>query len=296
MIGELAALGAAICWTFSALLYKKALLNTSPISANVVRCLFTGTFLMVCLGIANRFESLILLPRYAILLACVSGIIGLGIGDTLYMISLKLIGVSRAVPISCTYPLFNILWAIFLVDEAVTTYAVLGAVIIVFGIFILGFEEKREDVSNKKILVKGFLGALATAIIWSTSITMINVAVMDASDINYALAINTLRVSAVALFMLSLSPLLDRNLSFLKIDKKTLITLVAGGIVALGLGWFFLTFSFTKTLESRAVPISSTTPLFSTISGKALFHEKVTAKDAAGALLIVAGIFMIFLL
>ena len=66
--------------------------------------------------------------------------------------------------------------------------------------------------------------------------------------------------------------------------------------MALGLGWFLLNYSFIDTLQSRAVPISSATPLFSTLAGVLLLHEKVNAKIALGSMMIVAGIFMIFLI
>jgi drug/metabolite transporter (DMT)-like permease len=77
--------------------------------------------------------------------------------------------------------------------------------------------------------------------------------------------------------------------------KKVVATLVAGGIIALGLGWFLLTYSFIDTLQSRAVPISSVTPLFSTLAGVLLLHEKVNIKNSAGSIMIVLGIFIIFL-
>ncbi|MDI6805334.1 MAG: hypothetical protein QMD20_01570 [Candidatus Bathyarchaeia archaeon] len=46
MIGEVAALGAALSWTFSAVLYKEALLKTKPISANIVRLTCTSAILV----------------------------------------------------------------------------------------------------------------------------------------------------------------------------------------------------------------------------------------------------------
>jgi drug/metabolite transporter (DMT)-like permease len=297
MMGELAALGAAICWTVSAILYKEALLKTKPVSANIVRLVCTSIILVACLAIIGKFGVLMNLPAYAVVLACVSGIIGLGFGDTLYMTSLKLIGVARAVPITCVYPLFNLLWAVFLVEEPITLSVVLGAVTIVFGIWLL---RQETDVgtaeTEKKILVKGVAYALATAVMWSVSITMIDMAVTlpETSSLDHALAINTIRVTAIAVSLLVSAPIIDRNFGFLKMQRKTLAALIFGGIVALGLGWFFLTYSFINTLESRAVPISSTTPLFSTLSGIVFLHEKVTARNAVGSIIIVVGIFLIF--
>jgi drug/metabolite transporter (DMT)-like permease len=298
MMGELAALGAAICWTVSAIMYKEALLNAKPISANIMRCVSTSIILVAFLTAMGKFGVLMSLPTYAVVLACVSGIVGLGFGDTLYMISLKLIGVARAVPITCVYPLFNLLWAVFLVGEQVTLPVVLGAVTIVFGIWLL---RQETDVgtaeTKKKILVKGVAYALATAVMWSVSITMIDMAVTlpETSSLDHALAINTIRVAAIAVSLLVSAPIIDRDFGFLKMQRKTLAALIFGGIVALGLGWFFLTYSFINTLESRAVPISSTTPLFSTLSAIIFLHERVTAKNALGSILIVVGIFLIFI-
>lgn len=296
MIGELAALSAAICWTVSAVLYKKALLKAEPISANIVRCLCTSVILIVCLAFIGKFEVLMDLPVYSAILASFSGIIGLGFGDTLYMESLKLAGVARAVPITCTYPLFTLLLAVFLQEEVATLQVVVGTIAIVSGVWLLSREEKSKKETHNKVLVRGVAYALATAIIWAVSIAMINIAVTlpETSSPDHAFAINTIRVSAVAFFLFVSAPISDREFDFLKMQRKTLATLISGGIVALALGWFLLTFSFVHIPQSRAVPISSTTPLFATVSGIVFLHEQVTAKNVAGSIIVVVGVFLIF--
>jgi DME family drug/metabolite transporter len=296
MIGELAALGAAISWTFSAILYKKALQRTKPISANIIRLSCTAAILLVFLIAVDKLPVLTSLSTSIIVLAVVSGIIGLGLGDTLYLSSLNLIGVSRAVPITCTYPLFGLLWAALLSKEYVTLGVGLGTFAIVLGIWLLSYEKESSLLGmSKKALVKGATMALATALLWSVSISMMDLAVEGTRTLDQALVVNTLRASVIALLFLVLSPIVDRERGFLKVDKKTVVTLTAGGLVALGIGWFFLTYSFTLTMASRAIPISSTTPLFSALADVALLREKVTAKSALGSVLIVGGIFLAFL-
>lgn len=296
MIGELAALGAAISWTVSALLYGKALQETKPLSANIIRLTATGAFLFALLVVLGKFSVLTSLRGDTLILAGVSGLIGLGIGDTLYMVSLKSIGVSRAVPITCTYPLFTILWAIVLVGEPVTLSVVFGAFAIVFGVWLLSREKNRGNGgAEKKIPSKGVAIALAAAIIWSVGITMINIAMKEAPDIDHAYSLNILRVVVAAVLMTVAAPIIDRNLGFTGIGRKNVLALIAGGIVALGFGWFLLTYSFIYTLETQAVPISSTTPLFSTFVGATFLHEKLTAKGALGSIIVVLGVFIIFL-
>jgi transporter family protein len=124
---------------------------------------------------------------------------------------------------------------------------------------------------------------------------MMDLAVKETPSLDHALIVNTVRVTMIAVFLLALSPVIDKERDFLKTNGKTVATLIAGGIVALGIGWFFLTYSFVETSQSRAVPISSTTPLFSTLAGVALLHEKVTARNVIGSIAIVLGIFLIFI-
>ncbi len=295
MIGEFAALGAALCWTVAAVLYKRALAATTPLSANTLRCIGTSLILVLFLAFIGKIRVLTDLPIQAVFLACASGVVGLGLGDTLYMLSLKIIGVSRAVPITCTYPLFSLVWAYLLAGENITVQILLGAVTIVLGIWLLSREAKNASVKAwRKLHVKGLAFALSTAIAWSISISMINLAVRETSSLEYAYAINTVRILAVALSLLILT-LASRNEAFIKAEWKTTAMLLTGGLIAVGLGWFLLTFSFTKIPEAQAVPISSTTPLFSTLAGIAFLHEKVTAKVALGSIFIVVGIFLVFI-
>jgi drug/metabolite transporter (DMT)-like permease len=296
MIGELAALGAAISWTVSALFYGRALQEARPISANIIRLTLTGSIMLLFLVVIGKLSILTGLPSEVAGISALSGIIGLGVGDTLYLVSLSRIGVARTVPITCIYPLFTLVWATFLEGEPITWAVVLGAVVIVGGIWLLGRDTQASTVDTKgKPLVVGVILALLTAILWSISITMMDVAVTETPDLDHALAINTMRVIAIAAFLFVASPLIDRKLSFLKVPKRTVMALVAGGIVALGLGWFFLAYSLVQVAQSRAVPLSSTTPLFSTLASVYLLREKVTARTALGALMIVFGIFLVFL-
>lgn len=296
MMGEFAALGAAVSWTVSALLYRKALSETKPVSANIVRLTLTSAVLLAFLVAAGLIGVLIKLPMSVVVLAGVSGVIGLGLGDTLYMVSLKMIGVARAVPVTCTYPLFNLLWVALFAGEPVTWSVAFGAVVIVLGVWLLSLEQKGEGGVQRKVLGKGLAVALATALLWSVSIAMMGLAVKETPNLDDAFAINAIRVFTIAISFAVSAPLLDRSLGFLKMKKRTVVTLIVGGIVALGLGWFLLNYSFIDTPQSRAVPISSATPLFSTIAGVLLLHEKVNAKIALGSMMIVAGIFMIFLI
>jgi DME family drug/metabolite transporter len=211
---------------------------------------------------------------------------------------LKSIGVARAVPLASAYPLFSLLWATLLLAEPLTASAVLGTVSILLGIWLLSRERTENRVHvHRKLELTGVAVSLLTAIVWSVSITLMDFAVTMPSvantlTANYAIV--TVRISGMALVLLALSPLLDRGRGFLKLSWKTVALLCVGGLVANGLGWLLMNYSFLNIAEAQAVPISSTTPLFSTLAGFVFFREKVTRDNTLGALLVVAGVVLIF--
>ncbi len=298
MLGEVAALGAAVCWTLSAALYKVALSDTKPVSANISRCISTSVFLLGCLVVAGRTGDLVTLQPHAVALAGLSGVVGLCLGDTTYMFSLKLIGVSRAVPVTCAYPLFTIfLEAVFLGGD-VTPFLLMSAVLIVLGIWLISQVEDRLGNVTRHSLFKGISVAVFTAVVWAVGIIMMDQAqrLSRLAATDAALVLNSVRVFATTSAFLALSPLIDRKFRFIRLKRRIWGVLALGGIVALGLGWFLLTVSLSYIQPSRAVPISSISPLIATLFGALFLKEKVTLKTFIGSAMIVlgtAGVFVV---
>jgi DME family drug/metabolite transporter len=298
MLGELAALGAAIAWTVSAVLYKSALSKTEPLQANILRLGCTSVILLVFVISIGRFYAFSSLSVNALVLSALSGLIGLGAGDTLYMMSLKQIEVSLAVPLTCTYPLFSLVFALIIQPRNVAFEVVVAAVAIVFGIWLLTKGDAPEGPKIKGFRVKGALYALGAAVLWAVSITMINAAVTlpETSTLDGALVVNTFRVVSVAVFLAAITPLVGKKSSFAKVQLRSVVLLILAGVVALGLGWSLLAYSFLQIPEARAVPISSTTPLFAVFLGVTFLRERISIRNVAGATIIVIGIFVLFLL
>ena len=297
MIGEFAALGAAISWAIAPILYRNALANTNPISANIIRCVTNGivlTVFLVAFGLVNILASL---PPWIMIITIVSGVIGLGVADTLYMLGLKIIGVSRAVPLASTYPLFGLIWAIGLLGQPLSYSAITGAAIILLGIWLLSRKNDAElSTHNRKTVIIGIAVSLSTAVIWSVSLTLMNVVVSSSSgDLGTNYAIVTLRIASLALLFTAFSPLIDKRHGFLRISKKAIVVLCLGGLIANGLGWILMNYSFLLIPQTIAVPISSTSPLFATLTGFLLFREKATLWTILGAISVVTGIVLIFI-
>jgi drug/metabolite transporter (DMT)-like permease len=125
---------------------------------------------------------------------------------------------------------------------------------------------------------------------------MMNIVVssgINGLDANYAIV--TLRIASIAMLLTAFSPFIDRGHGFLKIGKKAIVLLCAGGLIANGLGWILMNYSFLFTSETTAVPISSTSPLFAALAGFLFFREKATLLTILGVISVVAEIIIIFM-
>jgi drug/metabolite transporter (DMT)-like permease len=297
MIGELAALLAALCWALAPILYRKALLSTKPISANIVRCATNATVLFAVLLVLGKLGTLSGLPTSVVLTAVVSALLGLGIGDTLYLFGLKSIGVSRAVPLGATYPLFSLFWSVFFLGQALSLTAIFGTAVILGGIFLLTRQKDEEPIIVKgKAARLGIVASLGAAIAWSIGVILMDVALFSAPqtlDANYAIV--TLRLVTMALVLVGLAPFIDRSRGFLKMKKRTVLLLCIGGLIANGVGWVLMNYSLQTIPEAQSIPISSTSPLFAALAGFVLFSEKATVKTVLGGVAIVVGIILLFI-
>ena len=85
-----------------------------PISLNAWRSVVAALFFIVMLFALDRVPLLVQVPPLAFAALCGSVVFGFVLGDTLFFKSMTLVGVSTALPISMTYPLYVLVIAFFL--------------------------------------------------------------------------------------------------------------------------------------------------------------------------------------
>jgi len=288
MLGELASLISAICWTFSAALYKIALKETDPLIANIIRIIFTSFSLILICFLLNKINELFIISLLPLFYIILSSLIGLGLGDLTYMYSLDLIGVSRAVPISSIYPLFTIFFSFLFFNEKISLIVFIGALIIILGIWIL-FKEEKSNFSNNRNNKKGYFAAILCAFLWGLSISLMG----EALKFLDSLIVNTLRVIILSIFFIFLMFINNIRRRIFKIKIKTCFILGLAGFIALGLGWISLSIGLIIIGAAKAVPISSITPLFSLIIGKMFLKERFGINIVIGAITIFIGVIFI---
>lgn len=289
MLGEIASLASALCWALSAVIYRKALSAIDPLPANAVRCIPTVAFMVILLTALGQLQQITKIGSLTLLYLTFSVISGLVIGDTLNFVSLRLIGVSRAVPISSICPLFTVIIAALFLQGGVSSMVLLGAILVIFGVWLVSTINNTVSPLTKADLIKGVLAGVGAAIFWAISLVVCQLALQWIDPITA----NSIRM-IILTPVLTVIVLASRNRDqLLHSDTNLWILLSAGGILALGIGGILLLVGISLIGAARAVSLSSTTPLYAPLLAMSLLKEKVTVKILSGAVLTVLGILLV---
>ena len=164
MIGIISALGAAISWTYACFIWRSQTEKYKSIDINLLKniiafLIFLPAFINI--SVLNDLKSIIIL--------LLSGVIGIGLGDTLYIKSLQVIGTRRTLSIETLSPLLAALSGEFFINEQLAFRSYLGILIISISLFILlrqrtnlvanNFNKIKEQ-NNLRIYMFPFLSVL----------------------------------------------------------------------------------------------------------------------------------------
>ncbi|MBC7092327.1 MAG: DMT family transporter, partial [Nitrososphaeria archaeon] len=213
-----------------------------------------------------------------------SGAIGLGLGDLLYLLSIKRIGPSHSITITSTYPLLTILISFLFLGENITFYVLAGTVFVVLGITIIS----RKN-GEKKVDLVGIGIATLAALLWSISITLVG----SISGSAHPFAENLWRTTGYMLASSIILFLNRKNENFV-LKRSSIINITLGGIVALNLGWATYIYSIQVIGLSRATTLSSVSPIF-TATAEFLIEKRFRINVFFGTFLTTIGIILVTL-
>lgn len=294
MWGEGSALLAAALWALSSILLTSQTGRIDPIPLSALRCLFATAFLAVLLPPLGAIGDLRDISFNTAFSMVGSGIVGMGLGDTLYIASLGMIGVSRAFPISMSsYPLLTFLLAATLLDETVTWVVLLGAVLIIAGVSLLVVEGRAQPTGGAAMRRgspgQGIALVLLAAVFWAIATAWLRAGSGDLS----AVAVGSLRIPAAGFFLVLLARGRMGEIRVVAGGRRTLATVALAGIVGTALGGLLYIFAVQEVGAGRAAILSSTSPLFVFPMAVIFLAERLTAWVLVGTAISVVGIWLV---
>lgn len=293
-IGELTALGTAICWSLSATFFELSGRKVGSLAVNYIR-LITGFIFISIFTFLTRGH---LLPVDANIknwiFLSISGLIGFFIGDLFLFQSYLEIGSRVSMLIMATSPPITALLGFIIFGERLSLISLLGIVLTLSGIAVVilsrGDEEKKVKVTYSiKGLSYAFLGSLGQAVglIFSK---------LGMGSYN-AFAATQIRIIAGFIGFSILILYTNRFEDIIKAlkDKRALLDITIGSIFGpfVGVGLSLLSLQYTSAGISST--ITSITPVTIIPLSIIVFKEKIKIKEIMGALITVIGVGILFL-
>ncbi len=284
MLGEALALLAALCWAIGAGFYKSSMRSVNPIGLNFVRSIPAIAFLFLMTLVFGRLDSFGKLDPMLTLYVVGASIVSWLIGDTLYFLGLKSIGVSRTVPITYSYPLFLLPISMWFLREPFGYEILIGTLMIISAIWLIsrslgsGEPEKRGRI--------GLAASILAALCWAVGVASFKY-LMSFIDPIFLSFFRML----VLLPLLGLYSMLSSSTkrSILGMRKKELLLAAIGGVIAVGFGDMIYLVGLDLTKANIVGPLTATTPVFAGIIAAVKLRERPNLETILGIALITVG-------
>ena len=289
MIGQLAALVAAFLWATSSFIYSFVGQKIPPLQLNFLKGIIAIFLILMTFGIQPpRIGSIALMPA---LMLALSGVIGIGLGDTAFFLALNNLGVRKTLLLETVAPPLSAFLGFILIGEIISPQLWLGIVLILFGvIWVIWERSERNLVVEYRI---GLIWGMLAAISQSLGAVLSRMALLN-SEINplESSLIRLMAGSAIALF-LSLIPIFSADKSLTATIKslpaRTILIIFLASFGGTYLGIWLQQISFKYTSIGIAQTLLATSPLFSLVIAL-VRKEKVTLRSFLGVTLAIVGI------
>ena len=288
LLGALAALGSAFLWALSAIIFQRLSLAVAPVALNLGK----GLVAIVCIGALLLSSGLAQAPFSVHVYLALSGLLGICLGDTLYFVTLSLLGSRVTLLLGSLIPVSVGLMAVAVLGETVTGLGWSGIALTLLGVTYVLWQRTeggRRPENWRRGIVFGLFFVLANAC--GIMFTKIGVSALPALDATF---FRTLWAVAGLTFWGMASGSLLNWLKPLQ-HPRALAQLIFAALVGAFLGTWLSVAALKYTHAAVAAAFNSTSPLFILPLAHYLLKERVSVTSVIGAAVAVAGIAVYFL-
>ena len=292
MTGEISALGCAFTWALSSVFTKSLAPKFHPLTLNLLRCAGASIVLWGLIPFHPGVPSLFQAPSISLLYLGGSALVGICLGDTIYIKALNLINANLAFPLAqASMPLFTLAAAVLFLGERMTWTLGLGAALIIGGGYLIATPERPQTPSRlvppspKKGLGIGLI--LVASVCWSVSIALLK---LGLEGMNLILANGVrLPLAAGVLALLAGNKWREETRSSQPGFREMSLGAFSGAL-SFGLGGILFLLAIQHAGAGKAAVLTSSGPLFGLPLSALYLKERATARILWGTGLVVAGI------
>lgn len=304
--GEVAAITAAFLWALSSMVYSLLGKKIPPLQLNFLKGIIAIALLIITiLWQGNISVDLPLLP---VVFLALSGILGIGLGDTAYFSALNNLGARRTLLMDNLSPVMSAFVAFIFLGEQLTVNSWCGILLTLLGVAWVISERSPLSTQSDRTWSKGIFWGIISALSSSVGAVLSRFALVE-SDISplWSTLIRIASGNAIVWLLLLKSPFGSKQVALDKNNKQTntsnqspnylslrllgIITLTAFGSTYLGIWLQQISLKFAPT--GIAQTLLATSPLF-IIPIAAIRGEKITLRGILGVAIALVGIGLLF--
>lgn len=169
--GELCSILSALCWAIGLMFYRQLGATLPPLQLNFLKNLLVLGMLLPAIPLLHGFD----VPQFSAwqaFAAIASGVIGIGIADTLYFRALNELGAGRMGVLGNFYSPFVIVLSFLFLDESLSPLQLIGFVLVSLGVWIAAWPRAGSE-PRPAHAVRGFGFAMLAIVLMAISIILV---------------------------------------------------------------------------------------------------------------------------
>jgi drug/metabolite transporter (DMT)-like permease len=286
-LGDIYAILTAICWSCGVICFDIAgrVLNSLQISLlkNIVGVLGFIGFLLL------QGDPFPVFDQHDYFILVVSGLIGVALGDLLFLASLRRIGSGMSAIISTSYSVSIFILAYIMYQEVISVFAYFGGALVISGV-IVGTMESPENRDPRDIYIGAFYGFLAH-FFTAYSVLLLR-PVMESHPV---VPIALVRFTTGIIFSAAAIVYLNGYSELRETMAKGFghVYLLAGSFLGTFLSVIFWLSGYKYTLAGRAAIYNQLSTIFIIILAAIFLKEVMTTKKWGAVSLALLGAFIV---
>src|SRR5262245_27728368 len=270
-------------WALTGLLVRSLAPVLGSVKINAVRSGLSGLLLLGWVVLAGKGADLASISVTSLALLTLSIVAAIGIGDTVFFESARLLGLARAMTVSMTYPLLAALMAAALFGEALTPRLALGSLLTLGGlVLIVGWRTETDDEGRRWL---GIGAATLASGAWAASVVLMKPPLTEIEPVT-AQAIRL----PLAAALLAITPWARGTTAAVRNAGRPALVRVALLSVLTALSSVMFVAGLKYAGVTVASVLSSTAPMFALPLGFFFLDERLTLRAVVGTAVTVVGV------
>jgi len=288
-LGEMFSLLSAILWALAVIFFRKSGEQVHPLALNMFKdllalVLFVPTIFLFGVSVVRP------VPLSAYMLLLLSGVIGIGIGDTVFFMSLNILGAGLTGIVICMYSPFIITLSTVFLGEKMSLLQIVGALLIISAVLIATIEKRKITISRNRLIAGVLLGVLSSAAM-AAGIVMIK-PLLEGSPVLWATGIRLFGGTVVLTLILLFYPTRYKIIDSLISTKRWSYT-ISGSFIGAYLAMIVWIAGMKYTQASVASALNQTSVIFIFIFAGLILKEPINLRRATGIILAFVGSFLV---